>query len=73
MWLDLKWVLRETGQSLWEKVPQGSNVDEPVAGKNHNKDLKVLILYCGVSLFQRLSPLLISVLTLGIPCLTPCG
>lgn len=55
VWLDLKWVQRETGQSLWGKVPQGSNVDEPVAGKNHNKYLKVLILYCGVSVSETVS------------------
>lgn len=72
MWLDLKQVLRETGQSLLEKVPQNSNVEVLVPGKDHNKDLKVLILYHGVSV-SGLSPLLISILTLEIPCLTYCG
>lgn len=71
MWLDLKQV-RERGQSLLGKIPQDSNAEVLVAGKDHNKDLKVLILYHGVSV-SGLSPLLISILTLEIPCLTFCG
>lgn len=61
---------KQRGQSLLGKIPQDSNVEVLVGGKDHNKDFKVLILYHGVSLLQRRSPLLISILTFGIPCLS---
>lgn len=56
--------------SLLGKIPEDSNVEVLVAGKDHNKDSKVLILYHGVSLLQRLSLLLMSILTFGIPSLS---